>query len=248
MLPVGRLNREGTKIMTTHISTHEQYIQAVRDAIVTGAVARGTITTEQADQLNACKLVYGVGQNGVRGTTWFRAWQNGHGPADVVEVAAMTQESYVQLAGTTLHELAHVLAGATAGHNVAWKDTAVALGMVKRPAAAGQVYHLAMLAPWLREQVYRLAARIGDGTPGFLALLAGGGGAPILGTSPIVIRAPRPCSAGTGVRGGTSSGRGSGSRLRLWLCECDPNPVKVRVASDDFQATCQRCDSPFKRG
>jgi hypothetical protein len=234
--------------MTTPVSsTHEQYIQAVRDAIVSGATARGTITGEQADQLRACKLVYGVGMGGIRGMTIHKAWRNGNGPVDMVEVAAMTQESYVQLAGTTLHELAHVLAGATAGHSVAWKDTAVALGMALRPAAAGQVYHLSMFSPWLREQVYRLAARIGDGTPGFLALLAGGGAAPILGTSPIVVRAPRPCSAGTGTRGGTSSGRGSGSRLRLWVCGCDA-PVKVRVASDDFQATCNRCDSPFKRG
>jgi len=39
--------------------------------------------------------------------------------------------------------------------------------------------------------------------------------------------------------------RGSkGSRLRLWECEC---PVKVRVASDDFDATCGACVEPFKR-
>jgi len=36
-----------------------------------------------------------------------------------------------------------------------------------------------------------------------------------------------------------------GSRLRLWTCEC---PVKVRVASDDFDATCGVCVEPFKRG
>lgn len=35
-----------------------------------------------------------------------------------------------------------------------------------------------------------------------------------------------------------------GSRLRLWECECKP-PVKVRVAKDDFQATCQVCGKDF---
>jgi hypothetical protein len=35
-----------------------------------------------------------------------------------------------------------------------------------------------------------------------------------------------------------------GSRLRLWQCDC---PVKVRVASDDFAATCDTCDSPFNQ-
>jgi hypothetical protein len=37
-----------------------------------------------------------------------------------------------------------------------------------------------------------------------------------------------------------------GTRLRLWQCAC-PRPVKVRVASDDFQATCNRCNHPFVR-
>lgn len=35
-----------------------------------------------------------------------------------------------------------------------------------------------------------------------------------------------------------------GSRLRLYQCCCDP-PVKVRVASDTFQAVCLTCDSEF---
>lgn len=32
-------------------------------------------------------------------------------------------------------------------------------------------------------------------------------------------------------------------RLRLYECQC---PVKVRVASDDFQATCDVCGEPFE--
>lgn len=35
-----------------------------------------------------------------------------------------------------------------------------------------------------------------------------------------------------------------GSRLRLWECECG---VKVRVASDDFRATCGLCEGEFER-
>jgi hypothetical protein len=34
------------------------------------------------------------------------------------------------------------------------------------------------------------------------------------------------------------------TRLRLWECEC---PVKVRVASDHFDATCNRCGFQFVR-
>src|SRR5947209_2993162 len=35
-----------------------------------------------------------------------------------------------------------------------------------------------------------------------------------------------------------------GSRLRLYQCQCDP-AVKVRVASDGFQAVCLVCDAEF---
>ncbi|HJT55778.1 MAG TPA: SprT-like domain-containing protein [Ktedonobacteraceae bacterium] len=37
-----------------------------------------------------------------------------------------------------------------------------------------------------------------------------------------------------------------GSRLRLYQCGCEP-PVKVRVASDRFQARCLVCDGLFKQ-
>lgn len=41
--------------------------------------------------------------------------------------------------------------------------------------------------------------------------------------------------------------RKPGSRLRLWVCECE-EPVKVRVAKDDFDATCNLCNMNFKPG
>jgi hypothetical protein len=129
-----------------------------------------------------------------------------------------------------------VLAGQEAGHSTEWKDTAVALGFTVRPAAAGQVYHLAMIDPTIRHAVHELAQRIGDGRPEFRAFAI-----------PTLLTKPRPCSAGTGTRGGRSRGKGSGSRMRLWECGCTPKPVKVRVASDDLQATCDLCGSAIKR-
>lgn len=44
-----------------------------------------------------------------------------------------------------------------------------------------------------------------------------------------------------------SMGKGEkkpGSRLRKWVCGCD---VIARVASDDFDATCNLCDEAFKQ-
>jgi len=168
--------------------------------------------------------------------TVFDAWENGVGRVDVVEIAATGQESWVQLAGTVIHELGHVLAGMTAGHSNQWKDAAVSLGFRKQPAAAGQVYYLAMIDPEIRHAVHDLARRIGDGRPEFRTHA--------IPTLPTV---PRPCSAGIGTKGGRSRGKGSGSRMRLWECACQPKPVKVRVASDDFHATCNLCHTAFTR-
>lgn len=62
-------------------------------------------------------------------------------------------------------------------------------------------------------------------------------------------KAPRPCPLGTGTRGGRSRGAGSGSRLRLWVCGCpDGTPGrKVRVATDEWDATCNRCGTRYER-
>ena len=236
-------------------NTHELYLQSVRDLVVSRATHLASISTEQADRLAHTKLLYGVGDGTYRGVTVFNAWHHstdptgpdnasntqtdGAGRADIVEVAATGQESWVQLAGTVIHELGHVLAGHAAGHGTVWKDAAVALGFTKRPAAAGQVYHLSMIQPGVRHAVYELAQRIGDGRPEFRAML--------MPSAPTTGLVPRPCSAGVGTRGGVSRGKGSGSRLRLWECGCAPKPVKVRVASDDFRATCDRCGTAFTR-
>ena len=106
----------------------------------------------------------------------------------------------------------------------------MALGFTVRPAAAGQVCHLAMIDQKVRRSVHEFAQRIGDGRPEFRTFAI-----PALPTK------PRPCSAGAGTRGGTSRGKGSGSLMRLWECACTPKPVKVRVA------TCDLCHASFKR-
>ena len=216
--------------------THESYIAAIRDLAVDSAVSRGTINAEEAERLRHTRLIYGVGDPGIRGACYYQSWQNGVGTVDVIEVCAMSQESWVQLTGTTLHEMAHVLAGASAGHDTSWKAACVRLGFTKRPEAAGQTYHLALFQERIRHRAYALARLMADGSPAFRNsswLMTGMGAFSI-----------RPCSAGIGTRGGKSRGKGSGSRLRPYECACT-KPIKVRVASDSFAAHCDLCESPF---
>jgi len=171
---------------------------------------------------------------GLRGVTVFGTWKNGDPTHhDFIEVCAAGEEHPTQLAGTTLHELAHCLAGHKAGHGKAWKEACEKLGL-RRAKAAGHTYLNAGFAPTLREAIVDLA-QPRDGQPAFFGL----GGA-LGGSRP----QPRPCSLGIGTRGGKSRGKGSGSRLRKWACPCG---VICRVASDDFQATCQRCGEAFAR-
>lgn len=228
--------------MTAKITTtHELFIHRVRDLAIAYARAEGVVDEAMLTRLAHAKLLYGVGAAGVRGVCHYDAWQNGIGKVDVVEIAASVQESWVQLAGTTIHELGHVLAGWGHGHDAGWKDATISLGFVKRPDAAGQVYRLALFTPAIRHAIYALAAEISDGSPAFstygLGALIGFG---------FNFTKPRPCSAGIGTKGGKSRGAGSGSRLRLWECRCE-RPVKVRIASDDFQAHCDRCGEAFTR-
>ena len=215
--------------------THEEFVHAVRTAAVRWALARGSIDELEAARLLACKLVYGVGDGRYRGVCHYSAWQHQDGSVEVVEIAATGEESLIQVAGTTLHELGHVLAGMGVGHGAGWKRACERLGL-RRAVAAGQRYLLAAIAPEIRTEIVALIAGLVDGRPAFLAAI-----------SPVrVAPAAKACPAGVGVRGGRSRGAGSGSRLRLWMCECD-KPVKVRLASDDFRATCDLCGKPFHR-
>jgi hypothetical protein len=228
--------------------THEAFIHAVRTIAVDAAVERGRITADEAARLRDTKLVYGVGSHrGARGVCYYGKWQSPDGrTVDLVEIAAAVQESWAQLAGTTLHELAHVLRP-MAGHNRDWSEGATLLGLgdirkgpdgkaivAKRPEAAGQRYTLSLFQPHLRAALVALVASMTDGHPAFASAMGLGLGA-MLG--PI----SRPCSAGNGTRGGTSRGIGSGSRIVLWQCACD-RPAKVRAArGSGLDATCNRC-------
>jgi hypothetical protein len=153
------------------------------------------------------KLAYGTGPSGARGVTYYRAWQNGQEePAPFVELCAFGEQDWVQLAGTTVHELGHVLAGFGAGHGKGWKDAAGRCGL-RRALAAGQSYSLAAFAPDLRFAICELE-KPADGEPNRKAPSLIG-----LGLK------PRPCGAGIGTRGGKSKGPGSGSRLNKVCCE-----------------------------
>jgi alkylated DNA repair dioxygenase AlkB len=215
------------------VITHEDFIRSIRDL----AVAR--LNDEEARaQLLKAKLVYGSGEPGIRGRCHYDAWK-GDEHRELLEVCAMGEESLVQIAGTTLHELAHALAGWTAGHGPLWKRAARSLGL-RHAEAAGGSDSPEDFEPDLLEQICAIP-QPSDGVPSFA------GRAAVLGPPPgIPVVKVRPCPLGRGTHGGLVGGPGSGSRLRLWVCDCNPT-IKVRVASDDFRATCQLCSAAFKR-
>ena len=210
--------------------THERYIHGIRE------IALSRLNDEESRRkLLGAKLTYGSGQLGLRGRCFYDAWENGQ-RHEFIEVCASGEESDVQLAGTTLHELAHCAVGFDAGHGPVWKQAAQTLGLV-RALAAGQEYGATDFAPALWEQV-RLLPLPSDGRPAFDLQKP-------FGAAPRIMK-PRPCPLGIGTRGGVSRGSGSGSRLRLFVCACE-KPVKVRIARDTFNARCLDCGSEFKR-
>src|SRR5436305_878844 len=117
---------------------HEDFIRKVRDIV---AAHMGDAAVR--DRLLAAKLVYGIGNGSYRGICYYQAWKNGHpAAAELVEIAASGEESPVQLAGTTIHELAHVLAGSKAGHGREWLKACEFLGL-RKAKAAGTRYTMA---------------------------------------------------------------------------------------------------------
>lgn len=207
--------------------TREEFIHAVRAAVVGRVVSAST-----REHLLGAKLVYGAAHD-VRGRCFPGAWQNGS-THEFIEISAMNEESFVQLAGTTIHELAHSLAGAEAGHGREWKKACAVLGL-QHAEAAGQDYQPAHFDAPVWSAIESLP-HPSDGKPAFRGRV----------TTP---RKPRPCPLGIGTRGGKSRGAGSGSRMRLWLCGCPEGTIgrKVRVASDDWDATCNRCQQRYTK-
>lgn len=207
------------------MTTHLEYIKSV------AALSTAFLEPDDLSRLDA-KISYSMGERGLRGRTHYGAWRNGgDDPVPFVEVCAAGESSDVQLAGTTIHELAHVLAGHGAGHGKAWKAACRQLGL-RCPKAAGTVYSMAQFAPGLRQNIAALISPT-DGKP-----------VGMTGRSAGIVK-PRPCTMGTGSRGGKSRGAGSGSRLRRYVCECAP-PVIVRVSRDDFAAHCDICGESFR--
>lgn len=216
--------------MAEHHLTHEQFVHEV------AKLGIGLLAEEDQQKARQTKLTYGAGMPGLRGVTYFNRWLNDKNEqAHFVEICANGEQNPVQLAGTTLHELGHVVAGWEAGHRKEWHCACGKLGL-RAIRAAGTHYQMAMFHPAIRASVAALIERLNDGRPN--------GGRDIQGL-PLTVK-PKPCSAGVGTRGGTSRGVGSGSRLRKWVCACQPKPVIARVSSDDFQATCQRCNEAFQ--
>lgn len=218
--------------------SHEDYIRDVAAFAVTHA----DLNPSERDMLAGIKLVYGSGPTGTRGVTFFNRWK-GAGCEEArpfVEVSAFGQESVVQLTGTTLHELGHVLGGWTAGHGKLWHEACERLGLLKMLAAGTAYSWEENFAPWIADYA-RSIEQPDEGSP-VRNLMQGFGSSPVSG-SPARIKG---CQAGIGTRGGKSRGVGSGSRLRLFECECH-KPVKVRLASDEFDATHNVCGKVFHK-
>ena len=224
--------------------THENYINQVRDIALN---YMGMDDTGQSDFRHRNKLVYGAGNPGTRGITYYERWENGHGPdepACFIEICAFGESDPVQLAGTVIHEMAHALAGPDAGHSGDWKAMcrSMGLGMSRDcsgkckgkhlPAAAGQRYSWALFAPSVRHAIAALSSPT-DGKPMSSFSFSG---------LPVSVR---PCGAGHGSRGGKSRGTGSGSRMKKYTCQCD-KPVIIRHAGTELDATCNHCSSAFE--
>lgn len=213
--------------------THEEYL---------GEVARCAVAhagPAHRDLLNRVKLVYGIGgDSNRRGVTAFGRWEFDGERLALVEVCAAGEEGCCQLAGTTIHELAHVLAGAGAGHGKAWKEACATLGLV-RVEAAGTVYSPDSFTPALRE-VLEAIPTPSDGVPVWGMELPGG----LVQT----VQA-RPCTLGIGTRGGRSRGVGSGSRLLKAVCPVDGYTVRVtRMWADRGMPYCGCCQTRMVSG
>lgn len=206
--------------------THEQFVQQVAE------IACSRLSSTDACTCKNIKLAYGAGPDGVRGVTYYNRWGQVDGTAPFVAINALHQVSLVQLAGTTIHELGHVLAGYEAGHGKGWHDACEKLGL-RRILAGGTDYKWSMFDKDIRALIAGMPKPT-DGSP------------QVFGSGVANYKGPKPCAAGIGTRGGKSRGAGSGSRLRLFVCDC-PAPIKVRVARDEFDCTCNSCSSLFHR-
>src|SRR6185369_14662978 len=181
--------------------THEDYIRDVASFIVEHADLNPT----ERDSLAAIKLVYGSGPSGTRGVTFFNRWKTDTCDTAVpfVEVTAFGQSDWIQLAGTTAHELAHVLAGWQAGHDKGWIDACQRLGLAKIKAA-GTEYNREAFQDWLWDYVQAIEKPT-EGQP-VKNLMQQGGVDPLSlltgGAFGRMVTRIKGCQAGIGTRGG----------------------------------------------
>lgn len=211
--------------------THEGYIRAIVDA----ALEFPDADEKDREAIRAIKLVYGAGNRSLRGVTYFNRWKvpEGETAVPLVEICAFGQENWVQVAGTTLHELGHVAAGMAHGHDKDWKASCARLGLID-VKAAGTEYAQENFDPVMWRAIQAIPVPT-DGKPCEWTKANG-----------ILRKTTGSCTLGFGIHGGTSRGPGSGSRLRLYECECVP-PVKIRAAKDDLNCTCGICNARFVR-
>lgn len=205
--------------------THEQFIHAVIE------LGMNRLPPDERAKCNA-RITYGAGQPGTRGVTYYGRWLTQDGQQiPFVEICSFSEESPVQLAGTTLHEMGHVLAGFGAGHSKDWKVACAKLGLVGIQAA-GTEYTLECFTDDIRAYIVELIGRLELAKPSN-------------GLQGFPHAKPRPCPMGIGTRGGKSRGVGSGSRLRKFVCECDP-PLIIRASRDEAHCTCSICNAEYK--
>lgn len=182
--------------------THESYILAIRDAILY------RLKPEAREKLTNTRFVYGMGHRGIRGITYYDMWKHDpksepHKQHAVVEVCIFGEENSLQIAGTMLHEMGHVLAGYEAAHGPMWKDWCHKIGYANATATINYGD-----PGTFDEEFVKTLSKIpppDDGTPGqgkHLPSFKGG----------------KTCSAGHGTHGGKSRGTGSGSRMKKLEC------------------------------
>jgi hypothetical protein len=223
--------------------THQTYIDAIYKTAL--KLAPG-LTKEDRVKLSAIKLAYGAGPDGTRGVTYYNRWKKPDGKTAIplVAVCATGQESHVQVCGTTLHELAHVIAGWQAGHGQGWTDACTKLGLTNMSAGGTDYQWSENFTPEMAKALQALPLPA-DGTPvstigAAVGALLGPWGRPLLGGAVSI----KPCGAGFGTRGGKSRGQGSGSRYLKYTCKCKERN-SLRCAGTELDATCNKCKSKF---
>lgn len=221
--------------------THESYIAKIAEL----AIAR-LDNPEERQALRAIKLTYGAGPDGVRGITYYKRWTatGSQEPVPFVGINGMCQESPVQLAGTTIHELGHVLAPIGAGHDKQWHNACAKLGLVNLQAAGTAYDFDKHFDPKLAKAIQKLKTP-DDGQP--VCQLGNLAGQPAMPGSFGAYLKLKPCTAGYGTRGGKSRGAGSGSRLLKYACDgIGHAPTIVRAsAGANLNATCNHCQTLF---